>query len=90
VAAKKNALLIHPDDNVVVVFEAIPANGTVCWDEASRIEASQEIPVGHKVAVSAIETGAIVRKYGQPIAVAANPIAAGEHVHVHNTAGETE
>ena len=28
--------------------------------------------------------GEVVLKYGQPIGVATQPIAAGEHVHVHN------
>jgi len=41
---------------------------------------------GHKYARCAIAAGAPVIKYGLPIGHATCPIAAGEHVHVHNLA----
>ncbi|HZZ02329.1 altronate dehydratase family protein [Paraburkholderia sp.] len=44
------------------------------------------IPPGHKVATSDIAAGAPVRRYGQIIGFASQPIRAGEHVHVHNVA----
>ena len=42
------------------------------------------IPAGHKVAIRAIEPGGRVVRYGQVIGFATQPIAPGEHVHVHN------
>ncbi len=42
------------------------------------------IASGHKVARHAIDTDAPVRRYGQVIGFARQPIAAGEHVHSHN------
>jgi altronate hydrolase len=48
------------------------------------VRATQPIPKGHKVAIAPIAAGAPVRKLGQIIGVATTPIAAGEHVHVHN------
>jgi altronate hydrolase len=42
------------------------------------------IPAGHKVALHGISKGATVRRYGQVIGMATQPISAGEHVHVHN------
>lgn len=47
-------------------------------------EAFGEIPAGHKAALRAIAAGERVVKYGFPIGIAIAPIAAGEHVHVHN------
>ncbi len=41
---------------------------------------------GHKYAIRDIPQGADVIKYGMPIGHATKHIAAGEHVHVHNTA----
>jgi altronate dehydratase small subunit len=46
-----------------------------------------DIPFGHKFALRAIATGARVVKYGEVIGVATRPIAAGDHVHVHNVDG---
>ncbi len=42
------------------------------------------IPSGHKVARHAIPKDAPVRKYGQVIGFASQPIAEGAHVHTHN------
>jgi len=42
------------------------------------------VPAGHKVAVRAIAVGEAIRRYGQIIGFASQPIAAGQHVHVQN------
>ncbi len=42
------------------------------------------IPAGHKVAVRQIAAGEPVRRYGQIIGFATQPIRAGDHVHMHN------
>lgn len=47
---------------------------------------AQPIAAGHKVALSLIDAGAPVIKLGQPIGIATQPIAPGEHVHSHNLA----
>jgi altronate hydrolase len=44
------------------------------------------IPFGHKLAVREISAGDPVRKFGQIIGVATQPIAPGEWVHSHNLA----
>lgn len=72
-------LQIHPSDNVAVARAAIPA-GT----ELPTGPATTDIPAGHKVALQAISSGAVVRKYGFAIGVASRDITAGEHVHEHN------
>ncbi|MBD0274197.1 MAG: UxaA family hydrolase, partial [Acetobacteraceae bacterium] len=72
---------LHPADNVAVARARI-APGAPLGEAGLAAEA--EVPRGHKVAVAAIAVGEAVRKYGQVIGFASRPIAAGEHVHLHN------
>ena len=75
-------LRIHPADTVAVALRAAPA-GAVFDD----IVLTEPVPAGHKVALRAIRPGEAVIKYGYPIGVASEPIAAGAHVHCHNVRG---
>ncbi|WP_367870248.1 UxaA family hydrolase [Luteolibacter sp. Populi] len=70
---------IHPDDNVAVAPLAITA-GT--RDDSGVVLG--EIPAGHKAALRAIAAGEPVVKYGFPIGIATEAIAAGAQVHSHN------
>ena len=74
---------LHADDNVVISLDQL-VSGTHLANE--NITVSGLIPPGHKVATSAIESGAIVRRYGQIIGFASKAIRAGQHVHTHNMA----
>ena len=72
---------LHPDDEVVVArVEMLP--GTPAADEG--VTAQDRIPAGHKLAVRQLQRGQPVHKFGQVIGVAAEDIAPGAHVHVHN------
>jgi altronate hydrolase len=71
---RENLILLHPDDDVAVAVRDLP-DGT-----------AGKVPAGHKAAVRDLETGDLVRKYGQVIGRATRPIRAGEHVHGHNLA----
>ncbi len=72
---------LNPADNVVVArADILP--GTAVPEES--VTAGGHIPVGHKLATAAIAAGDPIRKYDQIIGFASEPIAAGEHVHVHN------
>ena len=51
---------------------------------ADNVTACERIPAGHKVAVRAIGQGEEIRRYGQIIGFATQPIAPGQHVHTHN------
>ena len=44
----------------------------------------QDVSRGHKLAVRDLEAGAPVHRYGQVIGFTRGPVAAGEHVHLHN------
>lgn len=86
-SGEANAVIIHPDDNVVTVTAEIPPDGLVTW-RGGEIRACMPIPYGHKIAVRALAPGDPVIKYGHRIGLAAGPIAAGEHVHSHNLSKE--
>ena len=86
-SGEANAVIIHPDDNVVTVTEDIPADGTVVWG-SGQIRACMPIPYGHKIALRALAAGDVVIKYGQLIGRAAEPIEAGAHIHTHNLSKE--
>jgi len=78
---RRPTLRLNPHDDVVIAARPIAA-GTRIDDE--NIACIDAIPAGHKVAVRAIAQGAPVRRYNQIIGFATQPIAAGQHVHVHN------
>ena len=84
-------LLVHEaKDNVgVVVVEGLTA-GTemlcvVTHDNSDfRLTAKNDIPIGHKVALSDLKEGDTVIKYGEDIGKMVGNAATGEHVHTHN------
>ena len=86
----KRALIMHPTDNVATAVEeiqdgeevAIPVVGT-----ALTLRAIEAIPFGFKIALQEIPQGQIIRKYGETIGKANQPIAKGALVHIHNLEG---
>ncbi len=80
---------INPGDNVAVALCAVPKGMTF-----EGVTAMEDIPQGHKMALSPIAAGENVVKYGFPIGHATADIAPGTWVHTHNMAtnlsGEVE
>ena len=84
-------LLVHDRrDNVgVVVVEGLTA-GTqmlcVCTEDDSSFEmqARDDVPIGHKVALAELKPGDTAIKYGQDVGKMIGPAGKGGHVHVHN------
>jgi len=74
---------LHSDDDVVIARTELPA-GTLVQKES--VCAAVRIPAGHKIAVRAVAQGQPVHRYNQIIGFATQPIAPGDHVHVHNVA----
>jgi altronate hydrolase len=72
---------LHASDDVVIARNQL-ISGTVIAEESVTVAGL--IPPGHKIATRAIESGSAVRRYGQIIGFASRPIAAGQHVHLHN------
>lgn len=74
---------LHPLDDVVITRRQL-VSGMFLSEEELQVVGL--IPPGHKVAVRDIKAGAPVRRYGQIIGFASQPIRRGQHVHVHNLA----
>src|SRR5512132_2634709 len=72
---------LNPADDVVIACRELEA-GTNLLKE--NVVCRDRIPAGHKVATRAIARDAPVRRYSQVIGFATQPIAPGQHVHVHN------
>ncbi len=81
-------LKVHEKDNVATIFaEVASGDVVVIADKAGRqseILAKNNIPYGHKIALTDISTGEKILKYGEVIGQANLNILGGEHVHVHN------
>ncbi|HKQ31185.1 MAG TPA: altronate dehydratase family protein [Burkholderiales bacterium] len=74
-------LRLSPADDVVIACRELEA-GTNLFKES--VVCQDRIPPGHKVATRAVTAGQPVRRYNQIIGFASQPIAPGQHVHVHN------
>jgi len=74
-------LRLNPADDVVIACRELEA-GTNLLKEG--VVCKERIPAGHKVATRAVAAGEPVRRYSQIIGFATQPIAPGQHVHVHN------
>jgi (2R)-sulfolactate sulfo-lyase subunit alpha len=85
-----HCVLHDADDTVaVVVVEGVQAGTAMTgWvmddDRTIDLEARQDIPIGHKVALKDMAVGDTVVKYGIDMGKVVSPIKKGEHAHVHN------
>ncbi len=84
-------LLVHDKrDNVgVVVVENLQAGDemfcVVTEDDSDfKLRLKQDVPIGHKVALTDLKEGDTIIKYGEDIGRIIAPLTIGEHVHVHN------
>ncbi|MUG86042.1 altronate dehydratase [Paenibacillus timonensis] len=79
----RRLMRMNSRDNVAVALRPIEAGEGIQWDDLI-VEAKQDIPQGHKIALHDIPAGSAVTKYGYPIGHAVTAIARGEWVHMHN------
>jgi (2R)-sulfolactate sulfo-lyase subunit alpha len=83
-------LLVHSKgDHAGVAIDGFKmgdrARGVVLADRSQfELDARQDIPPGHKMAVKAVDQGETIILYGQPVGAATQAIKAGEHMHTHN------
>ena len=80
----KEFIKIHAGDNVVVALKDLKPGTEIVLEDGRKVTAAQEIPAGHKMAISDVEEGGDVIKYGARIGNAKEKILAGQWVHVHN------
>ena len=83
--------VVHDEgDSVgVVVVEGVSAGDELTgWimdqDQEITFQATSDIPIGHKLAIKALNEGDTVIKYGVDIGRVVADIKVGEHAHVHN------
>ncbi|SDA33997.1 UxaA family hydrolase [Sphingomonas sp. NFR15] len=79
------AIKVDPRDDVAVAMEALPAGDLVTVGGVD-VRLAEDIPAGHKFAVTPVTAGRPVLRYGFPIGTARADIAPGAHVHTHNVA----
>ena len=84
---KVKTLFLNEQDNVAIALSEIKQNNNILV-KAGKVEKKilmkNRIDFGHKFAVTDIQKGEDIKKYGEVIGVATESIQAGEHVHVHN------
>ena len=87
----RTEFLVHAASDtvgVVVAEDAVSGRELTGWvmetDETVSITAMDDIPLGHKLALSDIEKGDTIIKYGHDIGRAVADIPKGRHAHVHN------
>ena len=79
----KPFIKIHPADKVAVALSPLK-KGTEIQLDGQTVILTEDIPQGHKFALTDIAEGESVIKYGNPIGVAKTDIAKGSWIHTHN------
>lgn len=87
------ATLIDEKDNVAVVLGAVKAGEEITWFRAGvpcSATAGGMCPFITRLRLAPIAKGTPVIKYGEHIGIAAEDIAMGDYVHVHNVLNNRE
>jgi len=80
---RADVLKLHPSDNVAVALSLLDAGIEVSTVGGSFL-LGDTIPVGHKVALTDLDVGDTVVKYGEPIGTVTRFIGKGSWLHSHN------
>jgi (2R)-sulfolactate sulfo-lyase subunit alpha len=93
VAVPVNFLVHHEGDDVGVAVEDIAAGTQSAGrykDQAGEVDilVSEDVPLGHKLALHDIADGAEIIEYGVAIGRATADIRTGQYVHTHNLKGQ--
>lgn len=83
IATGNEFISLHPDDNIAVAARNVPGGASVTIRDKS-LTTRDAIDLGHKVAVSRIDKGHPIKKFGQTIGFASRDVEAGTWVHTHN------
>ena len=74
---------INPADTVAVALAPLK-KGTVIQLDNLTVTLTEDIPQGHKFALTDIAEDSSIIKYGNSIGVAVTPVSAGSWIHTHN------
>ena len=83
------ALLHNAEDDVAVVIVDVTAGDdvravTLEGEEIAVLKATEDIPLGHKIAIRDMAEGKELIKYGRAIGLTTSAISQGAHVHIQN------
>ncbi len=83
------AIKVNDRDNVATIFadNIYKRTSVEVRDKKGKAEVLNvidDIPYGHKIALTDIAVGDTIIKYGESIGRASKPIKKGEYVHIHN------
>ena len=81
----QTAFQIDKTDNVATALTALTAGEVRLLGDAASpsIQATEDIPVGHKIALADLAEGEMIVKYGVVIGCTTKPVRAGSWVHLH-------
>src|SRR5579864_9660390 len=85
--AENSAIHLNPLDNVAIARVPLQP-GTELRVDGVPVKVLDPVPAGHKIAVTKIQPGEVVHRYGQVIGRAKQTIEPGRHVHTHNVSFE--
>jgi (2R)-sulfolactate sulfo-lyase subunit alpha len=82
-------LIHHKGDHVGVAVSDIKAGEAAVGvfmddDSTTEVVARADVPLGHKIAITALPSNSPVLKYGIPIGHTPQGFEVGDYVHVHN------
>ncbi|MBD3255102.1 MAG: altronate hydrolase [Candidatus Lokiarchaeota archaeon] len=80
---KKKYIIMSDKDNCATTLADISKGEQVQLDD-KLLSINQDIPLGHKFALKAINKGEKIFKYGQIIGIATENIEGGDWIHTHN------
>lgn len=86
----KNCFKVHSADNVATMLENASNEPVAVVGTKDHIMLKRPVALGHKVALTAIEPGGRVTKYGVTIGIATQKISPGEWVHLHNCRSQVD
>ncbi len=76
---------LHPQDNICVAARHLDRGETIVAS-GRNVALTEPVRQGHKIAILAMDEGAVVRKWGETIGYTTRRVSSGEWVHSHNMA----
>ena len=82
-----DAVVLNASDELATALRHLKAGEVAHFlvgEEVCELTMKTDVALCHKFAIRDVAAGEEVRKYGEVIAAASEPIPAGTHAHVHN------
>ncbi len=78
-----DVLQIHPDDNICVATRKLSA-GSMIRGNGVTFQLENDVALGCKLALTDLQAGDKVIKFGEPIGSLTESVKLGDYVHTHN------